>query len=407
MRDEAFVWFPGGEASYLLGCWLRAQATGTSVVLLAPPSAREAADAVVSAHPSIAVEVASLAPGGALPEGLAGRIAARECPLVVVPEAMDQAPMRYQPALMADLPPHYATLRQLWRWGFREVQFAGLRGGHTFPIPHMPEAFHNIHLGRRCFVVGNGPSLNDIDMSLLKEEITLGSNRCFLGYETWRFPFTYWGVYDKFQIEMYHAVYEAGVPAETVKFFPVEYLPAMHVANGCPVNSVWPAGGRRAFSAEPGETYVGFTVTYMLLQLAACMGCDPIILIGADHSYELNRRGYVRALRQARRAITHRLRGGRVYDTALAAHRAWRKHGGGGGGATTLWSTENASGATHFTDRYTAGGKNRFLPPEPEEAERDFDCAQAWAEANGRRILNATPGTALESFPKVDFRSLF
>ena len=136
------------------------------------------------------------------------------------------------------------------------------------------------------------------------------------------------------------------------------------------------------------------------------MGCDPIILIGADHRYELTRRGYSRLWRGARRALTRRLRGGRVYDAALAAHRAWKKRDRAPG-TPALWSTEDAAGPTHFTADYTAGGKNRFLPPEPEEAERDFDCARAWADANGRQILNATPGTALESFPKVDFESLF
>lgn len=406
MTGLHYVWLPAESADYLLGCWLRAQPSGTQVVVLAPESLREAAEVQVGASSQISAEVIAVAPGTALPEALAAQIQSAPPARVIVPMALDHAPMRYRPALMPELSPQYAMLRLLWQWGFREVHFAGLHGGHIFPIPHMPEAFHNRHRGQRCFVVGNGPSLNAINMTRLKDEITLGSNRCFLGYDTWGFPFTYWGVYDKYQIEQYHPEYEAGVPAETVKFFPVEYLPALHVANGCPVNSVWPSGVARAFSAAPDETYVGFTVTYMLLQIAASMGCDPIILVGADHRFELSRRGYVRALRSARRAVARTLRGGRVYEAALAAHRAWRK-GARGGVEPALWGTEQATSATHFTPNYTAGGKNRFLPPEPEEAERDFDCAQAWAVAQGRQILNATPGTALDSFPKVDFDSLF
>lgn len=306
---------------------------------------------------------------------------------------------------MPAVAPHYELLRQLWHWGFREAVFVDHGGETMLPMPHLLDGLHNRHRGERCFVVGNGPSLNAIDMTRLKEEITLGSNRCYLGYDSWGFPFTYWGVYDQFQIEEYHRDYEAQVPAETVKFFPAEYGSVLRVAQGCPVNSVWPDPRPRAFSDDPAQVYRGFTVTYMLLQIAAIMGCDPIILIGADHRYELSRRGYSRVLRSVRRGVARHLRGGRVYDAALAAHRAWRK--GGVAGAPSLWTTADATSPTHFTTHYTDGGKNRFLPPEPEEADRDFACALQWANGSGRRILNATPGSALEVFPKVAFEGLF
>lgn len=39
------------------------------------------------------------------------------------------------------------------------------------------KAFKNIHRNRRCFVLGNGPSLNKIDFSLLENEITFTVNR--------------------------------------------------------------------------------------------------------------------------------------------------------------------------------------------------------------------------------------
>lgn len=37
--------------------------------------------------------------------------------------------------------------------------------------------FRNIHTGERCFIVGNGPSLKRVDLSLLKDEITFTVNQ--------------------------------------------------------------------------------------------------------------------------------------------------------------------------------------------------------------------------------------
>lgn len=401
MNHPQWAWLPDEEPTYILECWLRTQSSTAAITLLATPARAEAARALLKTAPAGAkVTVLDSSESPCLKPG-------PEQPCLVIPVALDMVPMRYRPTLMPDLPPHYLLLRQAWQWGFRWVRFVGLHTEHTLPIPHLLEGFHNRHQGERCFVVGNGPSLNNIDMTRLRGEITFGANRCFLGYESWGFPFTYWGVYDKYQIEMYHQEYEDRIPSDTVKFFPVEYLPAFHVANGCPVQSIWPTGGQRAFSADAHQTTVGFTVTFMLLQIAAAMGCDPIILVGVDHRYELNRRGYIRLLRQLRRTITGRLRGGPIYNATQAAHRAWKKHGRSVPGTPALWSTDDAASPTHFTGAYTAGGKHRFLPPEPEEAERDFDCAEVWAKKQGRRILNATPDTALDSFPKVPFDDLF
>jgi hypothetical protein len=384
-----YACLPDGESPYLLECWLRTLPSEARVVVVPLPSI-----------PALPPE-----PRLSLARDLSS-IDARENLRIHIPVSLDRVPMRYRAGVsMPDLSPHYGLLRPLWQQGFREAVFVDHGGETVLPMPHLLDGFHNRHRGERCFVVGNGPSLNNIDKTKLKGEITLGSNRCFLGYPQWGFPFTYWGVYDNYQIETYHRVYEAEVPAETVKFFPAEYWPVLRVEQGCPVNCVWPDPAPRAFSDEPSRVYSGFTVTFMLLQIAAVMGCDPIILIGTDHRYALSRRGYSRILRSAWRGMARHLRGGRFYETALAAQRAWTK--GGASGAPSLWTTADATRPTHFSSGYTDGGKNRFLPPEPEEAECDFDCAQRWAEESDRQILNATPCTALESFPKVDFGSLF
>jgi len=40
--------------------------------------------------------------------------------------------------------------------------------------------FKDIHKGKRCFIVANGPSLKKIDFDLLKKEFSFGMNRIYL-----------------------------------------------------------------------------------------------------------------------------------------------------------------------------------------------------------------------------------
>ena len=39
------------------------------------------------------------------------------------------------------------------------------------------EEFKNKHLGKRCFIIGNGPSIKNVDLTLLSKEITFTVNQ--------------------------------------------------------------------------------------------------------------------------------------------------------------------------------------------------------------------------------------
>jgi hypothetical protein len=41
-------------------------------------------------------------------------------------------------------------------------------------------AFKDKHKGERCIIIGNGQSLNQMDLSFLKHEICFGTNKFFL-----------------------------------------------------------------------------------------------------------------------------------------------------------------------------------------------------------------------------------
>ncbi|HEY0007112.1 MAG TPA: hypothetical protein VGB55_00165, partial [Tepidisphaeraceae bacterium] len=51
--------------------------------------------------------------------------------------------------------------------------------------------YHNKHAGQRCFILGNGPSLKQTDLTLLKNEVTFGLNRIYMNFDAMGYETTY------------------------------------------------------------------------------------------------------------------------------------------------------------------------------------------------------------------------
>ncbi|GJE07548.1 hypothetical protein AOPFMNJM_2877 [Methylobacterium jeotgali] len=297
------------------------------------------------------------------------------------------------PAFNAQLP----AVRVLHGLGLRRFRFLDRDGSERISeIPHLLDGFKGRHRGERAFIVGNGPSLRRIDMRLLKDELTFGSNRSFLGYEDWGFPFRYWGISDRLQIEMYKEEYEEGIDRDSVKFFPFEYLHFLKVANACPCEIASDAAFGEQwlrfphFGERPNALFMSFTVTITLIQIAALMGCDPIVLIGVDHNYPIarvKRRGNDEAF--VNPALTTPMR-----DLQRRSKLGW-----------DYWEGNTATGATHFTDKYVTN--KIFVPPRTAWSETAYDYAKLWCDRAGVTILNATPDSHLTSYPRVAYETLF
>ncbi len=140
----------------------------------------------------------------------------------------------------------------------------------------------NSHAGERCFIIGNGPSLRQTDLTRLRGEFTFGLNRIYL-----LFP-------------------ELGFDTSclvSVNDLVLEQCAYEMQALNLPRYLTWRA--RRWFKPDPGITYLdtdftgeedfcpsltsrvfeGFTVTYVALQLAYHMGFQQAVLIGVDHNF--------------------------------------------------------------------------------------------------------------------------
>ncbi len=143
--------------------------------------------------------------------------------------------------------------------------------------------YENIHAGKRAFIIGNGPSLKQMDLSPLKNEITFGSNRIYLMFPEIGFTTTYLvSVNDLVLDQCAGEMANLDVPKwitwrarnhfisdEKTLFIDRDYT------------------GQEDFNntSLKGRTFEGFTVTYVALQIAYLMGIREVILIGVDHNF--------------------------------------------------------------------------------------------------------------------------
>lgn len=214
------------------------------------------------------------------------------------------------------------------------------------------------HQGQRCFIIGNGPSLKETDLSLLQGEVTFGLNRIYLLFDELGFSTTYYVSINALVIEQC---------ATDMKSLP------------CPKFIGWHSRDLVDFTSEmiflrvvgePGfhtdiatGVWAGATVTYVAMQVAYYMGFDRVILVGVDHSFATK---------------------GTPHQTVVS----------------------QGDDPNHFHPQYFGKGF-RWQLPDLETSEIAYKMAQDQFERSNREIVDATIGGKLEVFRKVDYYSLF
>lgn len=204
----------------------------------------------------------------------------------------------------------------------------------------MIESFKDIHKGRRCFLLGSGPSIASMDLSALRNEITFSCNRGYLLFSQLGFPTNYWVLEDALDNEQCD--------------FSVFSGPVKFVANDLPFKGehvVTPFNRSCVeFKKEPPFGFGG-TVMYLMLQLAAYMGCETAYLLGNDFKWDTTR-------------VTE----------------------------GDQWVT-NESDDNHFDKNYWPSGFRSF-PPQPDRMRASFFRSRG----HGLRVVNVTPDSALDVF---------
>lgn len=223
------------------------------------------------------------------------------------------------------------------------------------------------HRGQRCFVLGNGPSLNAVDLTRLANEVTFGTNAIYLNYERMGFHPTYYAVEDVLVAE--DRAVEINAYRESLKFFPNYLRRWIHTDEKTLwFNFVDPRGIEfPGFSRDASLcVYFGGTVSYVCLQLAFTMGFTTVYLVGFDHHY---------VIRPSVMRDGNRL-------------------------------TSTADDPNHFSPAYFGKGK-RWHEPRVDRMEMAYRKANVEFDRAGRKIYNATAGGKLEVFERVAFDSIF
>ena len=228
--------------------------------------------------------------------------------------------------------------------------------------------FHNSAAGKRVFVIGNGPSIRDTDLSALKDEITIGTNSIFLNHDKMGFYPTHYVVEDYLVAE--DRTDEILAMQGPTKWFGNYLRYAIPNAPDTLWTNIsvdyrefreWPKFGR-----DLGRIgFVGGTVTYICIQLAYFLGAAEVVLVGVDHSYVVPE------------------------DEPLEGN--------------TLTSTRDD--VNHFHADYFGAGKRWHLP-RVERMELSYIRARQVFDKDERRIMNATKGGMLEVFERVDYDEL-
>src|SRR4030066_1075583 len=248
-------------------------------------------------------------------------------------------------------------------WGWRN------RGRHVVARSFDPRwaessrrliGLENSSTNQRCFIIGNGPSLRQTDLSKLRGEVTFGLNRIYLLFPDLGFSTTYLVSVNDLVLEQSIAEMK---PLELPKFLAWRSRHWFHGDSRVIYLDTDFTGDEDFCPKITGRIFEGFTVTYVALQLAYHMGFEKVILVGVDHNF-----------------VTK--------------------------GASNQAIVSQGDDPNHFAPNYFGKGFKWQLP-DLAGSERAYTMArEAYAHA-GRQVLDATVGGKLTIFPKVDFSSLF
>lgn len=154
--------------------------------------------------------------------------------------------------------------------------------------------FKNTHLGERCFIIGNGPSLTPEDLTLLKNEFTFASNRIYYMFDRtkWR-PSVYMCSDADVLIEEISTIKKLQLPNKFVSLTAKKFGRRQEDnINYFFIDGKFLLDKKQDVQTEVSEDVSHHfsktrTVTCSAIEFAIYMGFKKIYLLGCDHSYAI------------------------------------------------------------------------------------------------------------------------
>lgn len=220
-------------------------------------------------------------------------------------------------------------------------------------------ALKNAYEGERVVIMGNGPSINETDLALLKDEYTIGLNKVYMLFDRidWRPSF----------ISSYIGDVVEQCRDEYLKLGDIPTFIAHESRGVIPPTDrdnmyYYGPHKRFAFSLDPvAEICCGYTVTYVAMQLCWFLGFSKVILIGVDHRFKYS-------------------------------------------GPSDKWHVMKNADQNHFCGNYFDLGQN-WQAPNLEMAAAHYAFAGAAFKRFEREIVDCTVGGALNVYRKAELKT--
>lgn len=223
---------------------------------------------------------------------------------------------------------------------------------------------------KECYIIGNGPSINNVNWSKINEFDTFGVNAMYLLQPEIRKIPTYYIIEDVYVAEdRQHEINEE--KRGEIEIYPnyLKYL-FKKKENAVFVNVFFYYG--RLFKPRIGRNidhglFVGGSVSHLCIQLALHLGYEKIHIVGMDHNYV-------------------------VHDTVKST-------------GVKIFSTKDDD-PNHFSPKYFGKGK-RWHEPNMERMERTHDYLNTIARKKNVVIYNCFEKSGLNSYLKQDINGVY
>jgi len=237
-------------------------------------------------------------------------------------------------------------MQRVFRWVLWNFRYSG-----------QLKRFKDYHRGEDCFLVGNGPSLNNLDLSLTKGKHVIGLNKIFLLFKRVPLDLSYHVAVNSYVMEQSSSEIEKLNCCSFLSYTNgasryVKSLPHVKFIKTGAFNK-W--GFQKDLEKPLFECN---TVTYVAMQLAYYLGFSRVFLIGVDHNFQQS-------------------------------------------GAPDAAQKMVGEDKNHFDPSYFAGQTWQLANLEASEV--GYQLAKYYYKSDKREILNATLGGHLNVFPTISY----